>query len=457
MYVLTNAIKNIGRNKGRNILFGIILFVIILTTAVSIIINNTTAAIIDDYKSKFGAEVYIYLDSDKMMGVTDPKPITSQEYLKFGESNILQKKIFIGTHSLVMTNIKGVGEDNMGGVETDNTAPGGQTASKLVRPNALMMGYSSKDINDEFNQGIREIIEGKMATGAGEVIISQKLAELNDLKIGSSISIGKYSRTGITDEDIVVVSGIYRDNLPEQNTIGAMTNRSNELITTLDIFTDMKINALDSVGEQGVNIRASYFLKNPDQLEAFQKELTDKGLPDYYKVRANDNAYKRIVEPVEGMKNITTIFMFVVLGLGSVILILLSTMSIRERKYEIGVLRAMGMKKGKVAKGLLFEMITITSICLGLGLGLGAVAAPPIADTLMSKQIAVSEEKHQGEGWGDIDEKDRNPLSEAKINLTSKAVVEISLIALLLAGVSSAAGIIFITKYEPMKILSERD
>lgn len=454
MYILQNAVKNIGRNKGRNFLLAIILFVIILTTAISIIINNTTEAIIDDYKTRFGAEVYIYLDSDKLAGIDNPKPITSQEYLDFGESDLLQNKVFVGTHSLVMTNIKGVGEDDVGGVESDNKS---DQTKKLIRPNALLMGYSDANINDEFSQGIRKIIDGKMATGSKEVIISQKLAKMNDLKVGSTILIGKFSSSGTTPEETLTVSGIYQDNLPEQNTFGAMTNRSNELITTLDIFSGMKINELSVAGDSGVNIRASYFLKDPDQIDEFAAELKAKGLPEYYKAAANDNAYKRIVEPVEGMKNITTLFMIVVLVLGSVILMILSTMSIRERKYEVGVLRAMGMKKGKVAISIVFEMLVITTACLVLGLGIGAISAPPVADALMSSQISASEEKHQGDGWNNIDEKDKNPLSEVNINLTGSAILEISFIALLLAGVSSVAGIIFITKYEPMRILSERD
>ncbi|WP_195986027.1 FtsX-like permease family protein [Clostridium sp. D33t1_170424_F3] len=461
MYILHNALKNIARNRGRNILLAIILFVIILTTVISIIINSTTKAVINDYKSKFGAEVFIYYDSEKLKGVDNPRQITAEEHLRFGESELLQKKVFVATHSLFMTNIKGVGEGDMEGAETDRNGQGGQSPKPSARPNALLKGFSDPEIDEEFSQGVRKIVEGKMASGTGEVIISQELAKLNNLEIGSAITIKKISSPYDTETPVtepLTVCGIYEDNLPEQHTIGAMTNRSNELITTLDIFTSMKINELSGSGDQLVNIRATYYLKDPDQLEAFQKELRDKGMPDYYKVTANENTYNRIVEPMEGMQNITMIFMIVVLVLGSVILIMLSTMSIRERKYEVGVLRAMGMKKGKVLLGILFEMVVITAACLILGLGIGALTAPPVANALMESQITSADQKHQEAGdWVDLGEEAKKPLSEVEIHLTGTAVAEISLIALLLAGVSSVAGIVFITKYEPMKILSERD
>lgn len=460
MYILSNAVKNLVRNKGRNILMAVILFIIILTTAVSIIINSATTAIIDDYKSRFGAEVFIFLDSEKLGDSTDVKSISTEEYRLFGESGLLQKKIFTGYNSLVMTNVKGVGEADAGDMDADSSG-NGQQSSALVRSNALLMGFSSGDINEEFAKGLRKIVEGRMASSAGEVIISEKLAKLNDLKVGSSISIRNYTPQSKDSPvtDTLTVCGIYQDNIPEEPSYTAMTNRSNELITTLDIFSALKANQEGTPGAGQVYISATYYLKDPNQLEAFQKELYDKGLPKYYKVSADEESYNRIVEPVEGMKNITTIFMAVVLVLGSAILIMLSALSIRERKYEVGVLRAMGMKKGKVALGMLSEMLMITAVCLIIGLGVGTLAAQPVADGLLSSQIAATEQNAQenGDDWSEPDENAGSPLSEVKIRLTGTAAAEISLIALLLAGVSSIAGIVFITRYEPMKILSERD
>jgi len=53
MYIFQNALKNVARNKGRNILIAAIIFAIILTTVVALIINNTATAVIDRYKEQF--------------------------------------------------------------------------------------------------------------------------------------------------------------------------------------------------------------------------------------------------------------------------------------------------------------------------------------------------------------------------------------------------------------------
>ncbi|MNJ02446.1 hypothetical protein D3C73_1624050 [compost metagenome] len=52
---------------------------------------------------------------------------------------------------------------------------------------------------------------------------------------------------------------------------------------------------------------------------------------------------------------------------------------------------------------------------------------------------------------------DLKPLSELHVSLSKDAAIQIIMISLILAGISSIAGIMYITKYEPMKILSERN
>ena len=456
MYILSNAIKNLFRNKGRNILLAIILFIIILTTAVSIIINSTTSAIIDDYKTRFGSEVFLLLDSKKLNDGAGVKSISSKEYLLFGESDLLQKKVFTGTTSLVMTNIEGVGEGDSDVMQSDFVE---NLEAVIKQPNALLMGFSDSHINEEFENGLREIVEGKMASNPSEVMISRELAKLNSLSIGSAIRVQKYAPAAIGTPltDTLIVSGIYQDHNPIQSSYSALTNRSNEIITSLNIFTTLNVNQEENTEGEKPYIRATYYLKDPKMLEAFQNELYEKGLPDYYKVSTDENSYNQIVAPVEVIKNITTIFVIVVMTLGSVVLIMLSTLTIRERKYEVGVLRAMGMKKGKVALGMLSEILVITGVCLVLGLGLGTVVAQPVADALMSSQVTAIEQKEDQEILvvpGDLGEES---LEDVKIQLTGSAIVQISFIALMLAGVSSIVGIVFITRYEPMKILSERN
>ena len=58
---------------------------------------------------------------------------------------------------------------------------------------------------------------------------------------------------------------------------------------------------------------------------------------------------------------------------------------------------------------------------------------------------------------GGAGEPDIEPLKEIDVSLTPETALQIMLIALALALLSSSTGVIFITKYEPTKILWERN
>jgi len=310
---------------------------------------------------------------------------------------------------------------------------------------------------DEFNDGSRKISEGRMYENQNECVVSEDFAELNNIVIGQEIELDSNSAKDAEPIKLKVV-GIYTDYTnayPNEFMKLAFLNRRNEILTSFDTLSAKTESA-------GLQTTAKYFLKEPGMLDAFESEIREMGLGKYYNVTTDEASYNKIVGPVQGLSKIAYTFLFIVIILGSIILILLSTLSIRERKYEIGVLRAMGMKKKSVVLGLLSEMIVITAICLCLGLSVGAIVAQPVADTLLEKQVEIAEQadKPVNDGFmifGTDDIKDdAEPLTDINVTLNLQAILQIIGISLFLAGVSSIAGISHITKYEPIKILSER-
>jgi putative ABC transport system permease protein len=174
-------------------------------------------------------------------------------------------------------------------------------------------------------------------------------------------------------------------------------------------------------------------LKSPDYHSAFEAEIREKGLPDDWIVFRDEAAYRRMIAPIENLQDVSLTFLLVVLLFGAAVMTLLSVIAIRERKYEIGVLRAMGMKKKKVALGLWFETILITCICFIFGMITGTALATPVSNMLWS-----------GDG-------------QISIALNAITAVQILGVSLLLATIAGAVSVSRITKYEPIKILMERN
>jgi len=518
MYILQNAWKNLGRNKGRNILMGIIILAIIATSAVALIINNTASGIIDNYKQRFGSEVSLSPNIQKLqenamknaqssgggnnlVRVQRPE-IPPEQYVAFGDSDYLSSAHYtssVGLHN--SDDIKPIDEDKGGGgrgmMVRQNVDGTSSTSSGDGDLYANLLGYNY--IPDDFKEGNRVISKDdngneQWPQNDNECIISKDLLENSGLKIGDTINL----TSTLTDMALrlpgeepevepfgisytLTIVGYYEDLTDEYNEFAknnemmqnAYENRRNEIITTVDtVISQMQ------EGLGGIEVSAKYYLKNPEDLEAFAAELYAKGLDEVWDVSTDENSYNTIVKPVEGLKSITLVFLIVVLLLGAIILILLSTIAIRERKYEIGVLRAMGMKKSRVAFGLLSEVIMITVLCLVIGMGTGIITAQQVSDILLDNQIKQIEESNNGNnyavyGYGGMRTMQASgmrigggpgmgvspveALKEMDVSLNIVTVAEIVLVSLVLAIMASIMGITHVTKYEPIKILSERN
>jgi len=184
---------------------------------------------------------------------------------------------------------------------------------------------------------------------------------------------------------------------------------------------------------RGTGVVATFHLISPDLLPAFEAEMREKGLPDDWIVYRDELAYRRMLAPIESLQDVATTFLVIVLIFGAAIMILLSVIAIRERKYEIGVLRAMGMKKKKIALCLWVETVAVTCLCSIIGMIAGMALAQPVSNMLWA-----------GEGT-------------IRIAFGAITVLQILGIAVVLASLAGAVSVSRITKYEPIKILMNRD
>jgi putative ABC transport system permease protein len=460
MYIIQNALKNIMRNRGRNILLAAIIFSVIATSVVALIISNTSDGVINDYKSRFGTEVMFQTNREKIVPEADGRrtrpQIEPDKLITFGESDYLLEAIFHATAKVKSTSLKAIDADKGGG-----TMSYGSNTEDAV--------FSHKLINifDEFSNGYRSLTAGsRMPENDNECIISQELLENSGLSIGDMITLTSALSNNQNAGDVelmweLIVVGTFYDLTEEyaEQYQFTVNNRRNEILTNLNTIASKMLPGYN----EGIRVDARYYLKSPDLLDAFADEVYAKGLSAVFDVTTDDTSYNAVIKPVESLKGISMTFLAIVLILGALIIILLASISIRERKYEIGVLRAMGMKKPKVALGLWTETVAVTLICLIAGLGIGAVIAQPIANVLLEQQASAAEAGNMNNTYLVLDSfrnpasTDTKPLKNIDVSLGSDTMLEIIVISLLIASVSGIAAISKITKYEPIKILMERN
>lgn len=359
-------------------------------------------------------------------------------------------------------------------------------------------GYSSYDamLSMFGEDGSCKISDGEMfdeTSEALECVISNELATYNNLKVGDTITLSnpKYEKETYK----LKIVGIYTnsESSSEEDNRFKMNDPANNIYMNYTAFSkiiaasekaDNKTEDSDGNETSAVlseNLAFTYKFASVENYEKFSTKVYDLGLSDDYTVSSSDlKAYENSLTPLETLSGTAMWFFFIVLAVGGIILITLNIFNLRERKYEVGVLTAIGMKKAKVALQFVTEIFIVTFIALIIGTSVGAAVSVPVTNTLLQNQITSSQQSDSkvsknfgfdGENGGpqgapNMPGGEMNPFSKSTkaadyVDSVSSAtnflvILELVLVGLFLTIVASLAALISIMRYEPLKILSNR-
>ena len=229
------------------------------------------------------------------------------------------------------------------------------------------------------------------------------------------------------------------------------------------------------------SLNTTYVFADTDAYHQFEEDVRTLGLDESYIVSSADlTSYENSLTPLNTLSTMAGWFLIVILLIGAVILIVLNIFNTRERKYEIGVLTAMGMKKGKVAMQFITETFVVTMIAVMIGVGVGAVSAVPVTNALLENQVAAQQEQAEsvtenfgrgqsgmmGGNFGGGNKAfsnlfggtpETNYVTEISSAMNFTVVLQMLGIAILLVLVSGMVSVMFVMRYEPLKILANRD
>jgi len=500
MYIVKNALKSISRSKGRNILIGIIIMVIAVSSCIALSIRNSANEVVSKQKESFAITATVGINRESMRtnsqsNGTDMRtlmesiPALTVDQLKnYADSKYVKSLNYSITTSLNSSNITAVSNSTSAATATSSTSAG-STSNKVQRAagdiggqsqgSFRVTGYSSTAAMSSFINGSSKITSGAMFSDSDTsnvCVVSDELASANSLALGNNVTLTNPNDT--TQSYTFKVVGIYTDtSTSEGSQMNMFSDSANSIITNYTAANKMiTASASNSTTKLSSQLSSSFSLVNADSLDAFKSELTSKGLNQYYTVTSNISSFNQSVEPLSNLSSFATIFLLLVLAIGGIVLVVLNLINIRERKYEIGVLRAIGMKKGKVALQFITELSIVTIIALFIGSGIGAAASVPTANYMLKTEIASIESQNQQQqqnfgmqasttgqstrkgGIGGLFGMGANVSYVNQINavINGMVLLEIAGIGILLVILSSGISLIFISRYEPLKILSSR-
>ncbi|HIZ77440.1 MAG TPA: ABC transporter permease [Firmicutes bacterium] len=350
-----------------------------------------------------------------------------------------------------------------------------------------LIGYSGDNAMRDFLDGTSAITEGSVfeeGTENYDCIISQELATYNSLAVGDVMTLANPNDESET-YDLNIV-GIYETaDTASENGMGGMFSAADPvnkiymsysaLKSIVDQSTIINNNGMETSTAVFSQTNGTYVFANVNDYETFCEEVYDMGLSEDYTVTSADvNSYEQGLVPLDTLSTMAGYFLIVIVAIGVLILVVLNVFSIRERKYEIGVLTAIGMKKSKVAFIFITEILIVTIAAVIIGSGVGAAVSVPVGNALLENQITSQEQTayNQQQAFGrempSFDGTIAEPPQKAEGNGIS-AVTEISAavdgeilvkllgICVVLAIASAAVSVGTIMRYQPLNILANRD
>lgn len=494
MYILKNAFKSITRNKGRNILIGIVIFVISIACTVSLAILNSADKLITSYKDASVIEASISLNRGNMMeefkengdreelveNFNSVSSLTVEEIEDYGDSNYVSSYYYTVSISLNGDDLEkassdmenDMGKRNREGDEEDSDE------NAIVDTDFTLVGYSSYSAMSDFVDGTYKITDGEIDSDFSGYycIINEELASLNDIEVGDTITL-----VDPNDEDTTytfTVTGIYSEEDSNGGGMDLFSNSANTIITNSSVLLEMA-----SEDELTYTITPTFVLTDEDVIDDFTSEVESKGLDENYQVTTNLDEIENSTSSISNVKTFAITFLIITFAIGVVILIVINQINLRERRYEIGVLRTIGMKKTKVCLQFMSESLIVALIALSFGALVGSFASTPIANKLLEQEITSSSNMQDeirenfGSPNGDMESDDEKMDTSMRdddftsnfnnvINIEAfgdfeavvsiKVILELLGLGILLTLISSSSALIAINRFSPLTILKER-
>lgn len=380
MNVVSRGIRNAFRNSIRTFSIVVILGLSMGLALAMLVAHKAVGQKINSVKSSVGNTVSISpagargfegggepLTDDMLAKVTKLEHVTSvnktlNDRLTTENTN-LQSGIDAG--SLGRRN---AGNSGQGVQFTPPPDPGAQSensSQRLTRtftPPVMVLGTSNpSDLASSLSGDSYKITSGKIfdaSSTANEAVIGSSLATKNNLKVGSTFT--AYSTN-------VTIIGIYD---------AGNTFANNQVV--------MPLAALQKLSSQtGAITSASLQVNSISNVDSVTSAVKS-ALGTSADVTNGAEQAKSSITPLENIQSISLYSLVGAIIAGAVIILLTMVMIVRERRREIGVIKAIGASNASIMTQFVVEAITLTGLGSIIGIGLGVVAANPITKLLVN-------------------------------------------------------------------------
>ncbi|MBP3039573.1 ABC transporter permease [Bacillaceae bacterium Marseille-Q3522] len=472
MNFIKRALLSLKARKGKSLLQIFIFTVICVFVISGLAIQSAADTSASMARKSLGGDVTLQLDMEKMMGQAnssggrirmqrEPIPLSYAEelssYPHVKGYNILSSAMAVA--------------DSFSPLESEEEQEDGNDANGMMGGRMAAMGDISlqgvlnSDSAEDFIDSVSSIVDGRHLTendlDAHVTIIEKNLAEENNLKVGDKVTIKSPSEETSLEMEII---GIYETTATVDDMFMSFSalNPYNRLYVPYTAANELKgadyVDTMDS---------AIFYMDDPANIESFVSEAKEKSSIDFEKftLDANDSLYQQMIGPIENVASFSKNVVYLVTVAGAIILGLIVMMSIRERKYEMGVLMALGEKKAKLIGQFIAEILIVAIISLGISTVSGNTVANLVGNQLLEQQLQVEETNQTPASFmrpgmlmrNNQANQQADPIEDLNIHVTGEDFTILAGIGLLIALLSTLLPALLVLRLQPKMILTKQD
>ena len=439
MNFIKRALISITRKKSKSIILLVLVFVLgnIIIGAISVeqAVNNAERSI----RRQIGGVVSVQLDWDLPMtpewriDMERVRPISTEAITQMGTLPYVRHYDYT---TMASVEVNGITRFIAGGNHMMFPTPDDEDLhnSQFILTGVNYLGMMP------FAEGNGTLIEGRTfreedLTGTrNPIIVSQNFANHNNLNIGATITMGTNIRnrdinfdfgwdwvSSPADFEIVFsksldfeIIGIYEprrelhtgddgmlDFMDEwqENTMYVLNESVFAIHQALITFYrelggDIPEMIADDLEAQW--LQPVFILNDALDIEAFETAAM-AFMPNYYMFVNNRADFDKVAGPMQDIKWIASITLYVAIGSTLLILTLLITLFLKDRRHEMGIYLSLGEKRRKVMGQILIEVLLISFIGITLSMFSGNLIGRVVSEEMLRNQLIAEQE--DGDFW----------------------------------------------------------
>lgn len=473
MNFIKRAILSVTKRKMKTIILIVILSVIANMVLAGLAIRSATVKSGEFARKKLGGAVSLGIDFEKAIaksgnkdGVIDTPTLTIKDIDKLKDLEHVKAYNYESSAFALTENFKPIVKEQDDKKDDENSSQVTVSGSTgMTRPEISIEGNLYLDLSRDFTEGKSKLIEGRNLTesdqGKNVAVIEKKLADENNLKLGDKIKVKDLEGKNTLELEVV---GIYTVEKFESNPmIDALPFASpyNKIYTPNSVTSQLVTGETDNIQN------AVYYMDDPMNIESFKNDVKASGINlEGFKLDANDSLYKQMMEPIENVGSFSKTIVIIVAIAGALILSLIIILSLKDRRYEIGVLMSMGESRVKIISQLLVEIMIVACIAFSISTFTGNAVAQKIGTNLLQNEIKTTEKQKNSQpsnsgmvvvGPGGTMNEKIDAIDTIDVGVSSSDLQKLYLIGFLIVILATTVPTVLILRFNPKTILLKNE